>query len=346
MSAGFQHYGYYLESRSLYGNDSQELPSPPSLSLTTASVAYVGDDATMGYTSPIAGTRFRFEATPTFGSLNYQTYLADARRYAYLKPFTLAIRTLAFGRFGTDGDSPQVGSLFLGDPTLVRGYAYDSFDAADCQVGPGSLGSSACPQFDRLLGSRLAVANIEFRIPVFGARGLGLIESMFPPLEITPFVDAGVAWTGSSAPVWSFDRNSADRTPVMSAGITSRLEHVRVRDLRGVLRAPVPASSPRRYVGIPVEPRLVVDGRGMRLAQKPRRTARRPPWLRCSAWLRRCAHHPPGAFLHRHVMARVMRAERSLDTVLSQPPVKYRDQVTRASPALDTDRSCRSPVNR
>jgi len=90
-------------------------------------------------------------------------------------------------------------------------------------VGPGSLGSSACPQFDRLLGSRLAVANIEFRIPVFGARGLGLIESMFPPLEITPFVDAGVAWTGSSAPVWSFDRNSADRTPVMSAGITSRL---------------------------------------------------------------------------------------------------------------------------
>ena len=223
MSAGFQHYGYYLESRSLYGNDSQELPSPPSLSLTTASVAYVGDDATMGYTSPIAGTRFRFEATPTFGSLNYQTYLGDARRYAYLKPFTLAVRALAFGRFGTDGDSPQVGSLFLGDPTLVRGYAYDSFDAADCQVGPGSLGSSACPQFDRLLGSRLAVANIEFRIPVFGARGLGLIESMFPPLEITPFVDAGVAWTGSSAPVWSFDRNSADRTPVMSAGITSRL---------------------------------------------------------------------------------------------------------------------------
>jgi hypothetical protein len=67
------------------------------------------------------------------------------------------------------------------------------------------------------------VANVELRIPVLGARGLGLLQSGFPPVEIAPFVDAGVAWTGTSAPVWSLATNSSDRTPVASAGITSRV---------------------------------------------------------------------------------------------------------------------------
>jgi outer membrane protein assembly factor BamA len=178
----------------------------------------------MGYTSPFAGTRFRLEASPTIGSLTYQTYLADVRRYQFMRPFTLAFRGIHYGRYGRDSDSDRIGSIFLGDPTLVRGYSYDSFDSRDCSPDPsGSLGNSTCPQFDRLLGSRVGVANLEFRIPLLGARGLGLIESAFPPLEIAPFFDAGVAWTGTSAPVWSSASNSADRTPVMSTGVTSRL---------------------------------------------------------------------------------------------------------------------------
>jgi outer membrane protein assembly factor BamA len=178
----------------------------------------------MGYTSPFAGTRFRLEASPTIGSLNYQTYLADFRRYAFMQPFTLAFRGIHYGRYGRDSDSERIGSVFIGDPTLVRGYSYDSFDSSDCRPDAGgSLGNSACPQFDRLLGSRVGVANVEFRIPLFGARGLGVFETAFPPLEIAPFFDAGVAWTGTSAPVWSSKSNSADRTPVMSTGVTSRL---------------------------------------------------------------------------------------------------------------------------
>ncbi|MGH9201570.1 MAG: BamA/TamA family outer membrane protein, partial [Vicinamibacterales bacterium] len=204
--------------------DPTPLPSPPSLGLGRASLAYVGDDATMGFTSPIAGTRFRLEASPTIGTLNYQTYLADVRRYAFMRPFTVAFRGMHFGRYGRDGDSDRIGSIFLGDPALVRGYTYDSFDASECNPDPnGSLGGSACPQFDRLLGSRVGVANLEFRIPLFGTGGHGLIETVFPPLEVAPFFDAGVAWTGASSPVWSFRSNSAERTPVMSTGVTSRL---------------------------------------------------------------------------------------------------------------------------
>lgn len=224
MSAGYERYDYYLESRPLIGEGEViPLDAPPPLGLGVASVAYVGDDATMGFTSPIAGTRYRFEASPTIGSLNYQTYLADIRRYAQLRSFTLAFRGIHFGRYGRDADSDRIGSVFLGDPTLVRGYSYESFTSSDCQPGAGSLGNSSCPQFDRLLGSRVGVANLEFRIPVFGSRGYGLIETVFPPLEIAPFFDAGVAWTGTSGPVWSSASNSADRTPVMSTGVTSRL---------------------------------------------------------------------------------------------------------------------------
>lgn len=228
LSAGYQHYSYFVESTPLVTNDPDQgtvtLPAPAPLGLGIASVALVGDDAVMGYTSPIAGTRYRFEASPTLGSLNYQSYLADMRRYTRMGQLTLAVRGLHYGRFGRDSDSDRIGAIFLGDPSLVRGYGYDTFNASECTpVSGGSLGGSSCPQFDRLLGSRVAVANVELRIPLFGARGLGLIETVFPPLEISPFFDAGVAWTRSSGPVWSGSTNSVERTPVMSAGITSRL---------------------------------------------------------------------------------------------------------------------------
>jgi outer membrane protein assembly factor BamA len=223
LSAGYQNYSFYRESRSLLDNsDTMVLPAPAPLGLGNASIAYVGDDATMGFTSPIAGARFRFEATPTVGSLNYQTYLADMRRYAYMKPFTFALRGLHFGRYGRDGDSQRIGSVFLGDPTLVRGYSYDSFNATECTQGSGSLAESSCAQFDRLLGSRVGIFNAELRLQVFGQYGMGLFDAPLP-LEIAPFFDAGVAWTGASAPNLTFDANSSDRTPVMSAGITSRL---------------------------------------------------------------------------------------------------------------------------
>lgn len=227
LAAGYQHYDYFYESTTLASSDGSggttELPSPSPLGLGIATAALVGDDAVMGYTSPIAGTRYRLEVTPTIGSLNYQTWLGDLRHYIRLDKLTFAMRGIGYGRYGRDGDSDRIGSIFIGDPTLVRGYSYESFSANDCVQGSGTLGNSSCPQFERLLGSRAAVANVELRIPLFGARGLGLIESGFPPLEISPFVDAGVAWTATSSPVWSFASNTSDRTPVVSSGVTSRL---------------------------------------------------------------------------------------------------------------------------
>ena len=227
VSTGYTHYGYGLQSAT-QGFDGQtnlqDLPSPSSLGLAQSSVALVGDASSFGFTSPISGSRYRIEVSPTLGTLNYQSLLIDYRKYVFRKPFTLAVRGMHYGLYGKDAESERLGVMYVGDGALVRGYSYDSYTNADCvSNGTGGLAGSTCPQFDRLVGSRLALANAELRIPLFGTSGFGLISSPLPPIEIAPFVDAGVAWTKSSGPVWDFASASGARTPVVSTGIATRV---------------------------------------------------------------------------------------------------------------------------
>jgi hypothetical protein len=194
----------------------------PAVNYGQATFAYVGDYTTFGFTSPIAGGRYRLEASPVFGGLNFGTLLADYRRYLFVRPVTVAVRGLHYGRYGADSErSNWLQSLFLGYGSLVRGYSVQSFSAAECT--PVSGNPSACPEFDRLLGSRIAVASAELRIPLVGPKPLGLIPGSFLPIELSPFVDAGVAWSSSEAPSLQFSRNSTQRVPVLSTGLSARM---------------------------------------------------------------------------------------------------------------------------
>jgi hypothetical protein len=194
----------------------------PSLNYGQATFAYVGDYSTFGFTSPIAGGRYRFEASPVFGGLTFGTLLADYRRYLFVRPVTVAVRGLHYGRYGADAErSDWLQSLFLGYGSLVRGYSVESFSAAECT--PVSGNPSACPEFDRLLGSRIAVASAELRIPLVGPKPLALISGSFLPIELSPFVDVGLAWSGNEAPSLQFSRNSTGRVPVISSGLSARM---------------------------------------------------------------------------------------------------------------------------
>ena len=85
--------------------------------------ALVYDTSNFGATSPVQGTRYRFEATPTFGSLQFTSLLGDYRRYFMPAPFyTIAARALHYGRYGAGGEDRRLFPLFIGYPTLVRGY--------------------------------------------------------------------------------------------------------------------------------------------------------------------------------------------------------------------------------
>jgi hypothetical protein len=200
---------------------------PPSTSYTQGTLAFVGDYSTFGFTSPIAGGRYRFDVEPTVGQLQMTSAIADYRRYLFARPVTFAARVLHYGRYGRDAeDTLRLYPIYLGNPQFVRGYDYNSINPNECGT---SQTSNACPIFDRLLGSRIAVASAEVRIPLLGVEGLGLIRTNFVPVEIAPFVDAGIAWNSGDSPKFGTfatgaeARNSTARIPVVSAGISARI---------------------------------------------------------------------------------------------------------------------------
>ena len=71
----------------------------------------------------------------------------------------------------------------------MRGYDQNSFESTECVGGVGG----SCPAFDRLIGSRVAVANAELRFPIWGAFGGNQFYGPLP-VEAAVFTDAGLAW--------------------------------------------------------------------------------------------------------------------------------------------------------
>jgi Tol biopolymer transport system component len=245
----------------------------PALYYAQANAALVGDNSFMAYTSPVAGMRYRLEAAPTTGSVKFFQGNADARRYFFARPFTMAFRGLHFGRYGGDADNyDKVSPLFLGEETLIRGYGYSTLfsecrDTADPNTG-------RCPVFDRLFGSRVAVINAELRIPLFGSPAFGLINFPYLPLEVAPFFDAGMAWTGDQQPDFRFVRRDdsvpancanaitqnqiavpcADRIPVFSTGVTFRANVLGYMVLETYIAHPFQRNYKDWVVGVQIAP--------------------------------------------------------------------------------------------
>jgi Omp85 superfamily domain len=194
-------------------DDNQDLPAGDPIALGTASAALVYDNSLFGATAPILGQRYRLEATPTFGTLGFVGVLADYRRYFMpVRPFTIAARLMHYGRYGSGGEDQRLQPLFLGYPGLVRGYRVGSFSGSECN--PTAANPNGCPVFDQLLGSRIAIANLELRFPLFGALGIGSGYYGILPLDWTIFGDGGLAWSSDVDPSFA----GGDRKPVFSAG--------------------------------------------------------------------------------------------------------------------------------
>ena len=187
----------------------------PSLNLANTSAAFVYDTSAFGATSPISGQRYRLEASPTFGALTFTNLLVDYRRYLMPAPFyTIAARVIHDGRYGSGGEDQRLFPMYIGYPTLVRGYDINTFGPSDCV--PSVV--SQCPAFDRLLGSRMLVGNLEFRFPLL--RPFGATSRMYGPIpiEVALFADGGVAWNSGQKPALF----GGSRDGVSSAGLALR----------------------------------------------------------------------------------------------------------------------------
>jgi hypothetical protein len=186
---------------------------PSSLTLAGGGIALVHDSGVFGGTSPVMGQRYRFEVTGLGGSIQYHDVLTDYRRYLRLgRSFILAGRALHYGRYGPGAEDERLSRLYLGDPWLMRGYDYASFSS---QLNDGEAAPEAV--YLSLFGSRLAVANLELRVPLLGALGLYPTPAV-PPIETAIFFDAGAAWTRDFTPAFLGPR----RSTVTSYGVTFR----------------------------------------------------------------------------------------------------------------------------
>lgn len=197
----------------------QPLGGNAAFNLTHASTALVGDSTIFGFISPIMGTRYRYQAEALRGDLSFETALVDHRKYFFIRPITLAVRGIHYGRYGRDAESPNVAPLYIGDPFWIHGYDLGSIGLEECHA---AVGTDACPVFDRLIGSKVGVVNAEVRVPIFGSREFG-IASGFVPTELVGFVDAGAAWSKTQHLDVRFASKTDDRVPVVSAGIGVRM---------------------------------------------------------------------------------------------------------------------------
>jgi WD40 repeat protein len=195
--------------------DDRQSQSSPGLNMFESTAALVKDTSVFGATSPVMGHRFRLDVSPVLGTINYTGILADVRRYVMpVRPVTIAARVLHYGRYGSGGEDSRLYPLFLGYPDMVRGYDTGSFSASEC----GAQANGSCPVFDRMLGSKLLVGNLEVRAPLLGLFGKRNLYGPIP-VEIGAFFDTGVAWDSTSKPKLF----GGDRQLVRSTGAVARV---------------------------------------------------------------------------------------------------------------------------
>jgi outer membrane protein assembly factor BamA len=199
----------------------QSLCRPESLSLFRGSAALVHDRSLLGPTGPIGGTRYRLEVSPSFGTLDYLGVLGDWRGYLRIaSPLTAGIRLLHYGRYLSGAEDQRLSRLFLGYPSLIRGYDNGSFSVSRCPEGAPAEACSEIRVYDELFGSRLAVAKGELRLSLFGP--VGVLGRGFLPADLVGFYDAGLAWSTDQEETPGLDERAwfqgGDREPLTSAG--------------------------------------------------------------------------------------------------------------------------------
>ncbi len=131
----------------------------------------------------------------------------------------------------------------------MRGYTAGSIRNHECVANLASSANSqtGCAELDQLIGSKVAVGNVELRFPLTRSLVLGFLPVGFPPIEGAFFYDIGMAWDDASTVKWN--RSASDdprlvRTPLRSWGgsiranvfglLIMRLDYTKPLDRAGI----------------------------------------------------------------------------------------------------------------
>lgn len=245
-NAGYTHYGLRVDQYNNYyvalgsgnnvfpgaylGEDRERIPTPPGFGMYGGGLALVGDNSSFGLTSPLQGYRYRIGVDLFAGDYNYSTVLIDARKYFWFNQFNVSFRGLHYARYGADYNAQQLGSIYVIDPTLVRGYNNLSLSDLD------TFGIN----FSHIQGPKIAVGNAEIRLPFTGPERLSLIKSGLLITELAAFFDIGVAWDSNN----QFGSDSTSKPkPIMSTGLAVRVNLFGAFILEPYLAKPLQSTS-------------------------------------------------------------------------------------------------------
>ena len=205
----------YYKGNLRIDRESQQIEAPDPFNLYRTYLAYAADNSQFGLTSPMRGYRYRIQVERTFGELNYWGFLNDYRKYFLLHPAAIGFRIMHYGRYG--GDANELYPMFLGNEYFVRGYSYRSMSRAECS-------GEECLNVNNLSGSKMIVANAEFRYPLTGPKRLALIKSRTFFTDFVLFADGGLSWFNFDNIEFSWDPVEGEKhIPVFSAGAALRV---------------------------------------------------------------------------------------------------------------------------
>jgi outer membrane protein assembly factor BamA len=193
-------------------------------------MSFVHDNVLWGYTSPVEGSRYRFDVFGNPGiserKLSFYSVLGDYRKYLrFWTEYSFAFR-LSGGYSG--GANPQ--RFFIGG---IENWINRDFATTDIPLESASdfafLTAALPPRgFDyaERIGTRYALMNLELRFPLIRYLVTGALPILFSNIHGVAFLDMGAAWNESDN-LRFFQRNAFNqvvtRDLLMGTGVGARI---------------------------------------------------------------------------------------------------------------------------
>ncbi|MBK7378862.1 MAG: PD40 domain-containing protein [Ignavibacteriales bacterium] len=207
-------------------------PSEPTdkVSYVIPSASFVHDNVLWGYTSPVDGTRYRFDllGNPGIGKTNLSFYsiLGDYRTYwRFWNDYSFAFR-LSGGYSG--GANPQ--RFFIGG---IENWINRNFASTTIPLESASDFAFLTPalplrgfDYAEQIGTKYSLMNLELRFPLIRYLLTGALPFLFSNVVGVVFADIGTAWNRNQDLKFfekDINNNIVSRDLLMGTGVGARL---------------------------------------------------------------------------------------------------------------------------
>jgi hypothetical protein len=226
---------YRLEGGLSFLNITKENLDDPSepiekVSFLIPTLSFIHDNTLFGYTSPIEGTRYRFDVmgNPGLGNkkLSFYSLLGDFRTYyRFFTDYSFGFR-LSGGY--SDGQNPQ--RFFIGgvDNWINRSFANNQIPVNS--ASDFAFLTAAVPlrgyDYAQEIGTHYALMNAELRFPFIRYLVTGALPFLFSNILGVTFIDMGTAWNNNHE-LQFFKRNDngevVSKDLLMGTGVGARV---------------------------------------------------------------------------------------------------------------------------